>query len=398
MTVLAPLMQQLAPLDDAERERYNRHLILPSIGVEGQRRLKSARVLVIGAGGLGSPVLLYLAAAGVGTIGIIDFDRVDQSNLQRQIIHGQSDVGAYKTDSARDSIRAVNDTISVELHRTELASDNAVRLFERYDLVVDGTDNFSTRYLISDAAEISNKPCIWGAIHQFEGHVTVFWSGAPDGRRITYRDIFPSPPPRPLEQSCSEGGVLGVLCASIGSIMATEVVKLITGIGDSLLGRLLVYDALALRFDTLTIEADACRKPITRMDAGAFRSTAADDANTVTPDEVGQALHSGTAVLIDVREPFEFDGGHIDTAESVPLSLIEAKQWDNHIPVGRNIILYCQTGRRSAIAVAHLRTAGYTSVTHLRGGYTRWTHDHSLASAASTNQTKHTSKESAAHR
>lgn len=243
--------------------RYSRHLIIPDVGVTGQRRLKNARVLVLGAGGLGSPTLLYLAAAGVGTIGIIDFDTVDESNLQRQVIHGVADLGRPKTHSARDSIAAVNPLVDVVVHDQRLEAADAVELFADYDVIVDGADNFATRYLCNDAAVLAGKPVVWGSIFRFDGQVSVFWQNAPDGRGLNLRDLYPQAPPPGSVPSCAEGGVLGVLCASIGSIMATETVKLICGLGDSLLGRLMVYDALAMTYRTVRLERDpgALRSP-----------------------------------------------------------------------------------------------------------------------------------------
>ena len=231
--------------------RYSRHLIIPDLGVDGQKRLKNARVLVIGAGGLGAPTLLYLAAAGVGTIGIVDFDVVDESNLQRQIIHGVADVGRPKAQSARDSIVAINPLVQVRLHEFRLDAGNAVDLFNQYDLIIDGTDNFATRYLVNDAAALAGKPYVWGSIYRFEGQVSVFWEDAPDGRGLNYRDLYPEPPPPGLVPSCAEGGVLGMVCASIASVMGTEAIKLITGIGEPLLGRLLIYDALQMSYRTI---------------------------------------------------------------------------------------------------------------------------------------------------
>jgi adenylyltransferase/sulfurtransferase len=228
---LPPLVEPAAELTRDEVARYSRHLIIPDLGLDGQKRLKNARVLVIGAGGLGSPALLYLAAAGVGTIGIVEFDIVDESNLQRQIIHGQSDIGRSKAESARDSIREINPLVEVRLHEVRLEPDNAVNLFKQYDLILDGTDNFATRYLVNDAAVLAGKPYVWGSIYRFEGQVSVFWEDAPDGLGLNYRDLYPEPPPPGMVPSCAEGGVLGILCASIASVMGTEAIKLITGIG-----------------------------------------------------------------------------------------------------------------------------------------------------------------------
>ncbi len=255
-TPLPPLVEPAAELTRDEVARYSRHLIIPDLGTDGQKRLKNARVLVIGAGGLGSPTLLYLAAAGVGTIGIVEFDVVDESNLQRQIIHGQSDIGRSKAESARDSILEINPLVEVRLHEVRLEPDNAVSLFEQYDLILDGTDNFATRYLVNDAAVLAGKPYVWGSIYRFEGQVSVFWEDAPDGLGLNYRDLYPEPPPPGMVPSCAEGGVLGILCASIASVMGTEAIKLITGIGEPLLGRLMVYDALDMTYRTIKIRKD----------------------------------------------------------------------------------------------------------------------------------------------
>ena len=262
-TSLPPLVEPADQLSRDEVARYSRHLIIPDLGVDGQKRLKNARVLVIGAGGLGAPTLLYLAAAGVGTIGIVDFDVVDESNLQRQIIHGVADVGRPKTRSARDSIAAINPLVDVRLHEFRLDRDNAVDLFKQYDLIVDGTDNFATRYLVNDAAVLAGKPYVWGSIYRFEGQVSVFWEDAPNGRGLNYRDLYPEPPPAGMVSSCAEGGVLGIICASIASVMGTEAIKLITGIGEPLLGRLMIFDALEMSYRTIKIRKDPSTPKIT---------------------------------------------------------------------------------------------------------------------------------------
>src|SRR3989440_2175937 len=243
---LPPLVEPAAELTKEEVARYSRHLIIPDVGVEGQKRLKNAKVLVVGAGGLGSPALLYLAAAGVGTLGIVEFDVVDESNLQRQVIHGQTDIGRPKAESARDSIAEINPFVRVNLHQTHLTSENALDIFRDYDLIVDGTDNFATRYLVNDAAVLLGKPYVWGSIFRFEGQVSVFWAE----HGPCYRCLYPEPPPPGMVPSCAEGGVLGVLCASIGSIQVTEAIKLLTGIGESLAGRLMIYDALEMSYRT----------------------------------------------------------------------------------------------------------------------------------------------------
>ena len=325
-TPLPPLVEPAAALTRDEVARYSRHLIIPDLGVDGQKRLKNARVLVIGAGGLGSPALLYLAAAGVGTIGIVEFDVVDESNLQRQIIHGQSDIGRSKAESARDSILEINPLVEVRLHEFRLEAENAVDLFAQYDLILDGTDNFATRYLVNDAAVLAGKPYIWGSIYRFEGQVSVFWEDAPDGLGLNYRDLYPEPPPPGMVPSCAEGGVLGILCSSIASVMGTEAIKLITGIGESLLGRLMVYDALDMTYRTIKIRKDPTTPKITGLiDYEAFCGVVSDAAaeaaadSTVTPRELRDMLDSGRKIaLIDVRETVEWEINHIDGAELVP--------------------------------------------------------------------------------
>ena len=259
---LPPLVEPAESLTKAEVERYSRHLIIPDVGMIGQKRLKNTKVLVVGAGGLGSPALLYLAAAGVGTLGILDFDTVDESNLQRQVIHGQSDIGKSKALSAAESIAEVNPYVTVNLHTERLDSGNALEIFAPYDLILDGTDNFATRYLVNDACVLLGKPYVWGSIFRFEGQVSVFW--AEYGPQ--YRDLYPEPPPPGMVPSCAEGGVLGVLCASIGSVMVTEAIKLITGIGESLLGRLMVYDALEMTYRTVRIRRDPAGEQFYRRD------------------------------------------------------------------------------------------------------------------------------------
>src|SRR3989440_2175856 len=312
---LPPLVEPAAELTKEEVARYSRHLIIPDVGVEGQKRLKNAKVLVVGAGGLGSPALLYLAAAGVGTLGIVEFDVVDESTLQRQIIHGQSDVGRSKAESARASIKEVNAFVEVRLHETRLDSSNVLDVFRDYDLILDGTDNFATRYLVNDAAVLSGKPYVWGSIFRFEGQASVFWDDAPNGKGLNYRDLYPEPPPPGMVPSCAEGGVLGVLCASIGSIMVTEAIKLITGIGEPLLGRLMVYDALEMSYRTIKIRKDPDSKPITELiDYEAFCGVVSDEAataaagHTITPAELKAKFDAGEQFeLIDVREPHEYE-------------------------------------------------------------------------------------------
>jgi sulfur-carrier protein adenylyltransferase/sulfurtransferase len=377
---LPPLVEPAAELTRDEVARYSRHLIIPDLGVDGQKRLKNARVLVIGAGGLGAPTLLYLAAAGVGTIGIVDFDVVDESNLQRQIIHGVSDIGRSKAQSARDSIAEVNPLVDVRLHEERLERHNAVGLFEQYDLILDGTDNFATRYLVNDAAVLAHKPYVWGSIYRFEGQISVFWEDAPDGRGLNYRDLYPEAPPPGMVPSCAEGGVLGILCASIASVMGTEAIKLITGIGESLLGRLMVYDALEMSYRTITIRKDPSTRKITELiDYEEFCGVVSDDAaeaaadSTITPRELRELLESGKKVaLIDVREPVEWDINHIEGAQLIPKSLINSGEGLAKLPQDRMPVLYCKTGVRSAEALAALKKAGFADALHLQGGIVAW--------------------------
>ena len=385
MSALPPLVEPAAELTRDEVARYSRHLIIPDLGVDGQKRLKNARVLVIGAGGLGSPTLMYLAAAGVGTIGVVEFDMVDESNLQRQIIHGQSDIGRSKADSARDSILEINPLVTVRLHEMRLEPDNAVELFEQYDLIIDGTDNFATRYLVNDAAVLAHKPYVWGSIYRFEGQVSVFWEDAPadevgNERSLNYRDLYPEPPPPGMVPSCAEGGVLGILCASIASVMGTEAIKLITGIGETLLGRLMVYDALDMSYRTIKIRKDPETPKITELiDYEAFCGVVSEDAasaaadSTLTPLELRELLDSGKKVaLIDVREQVEWDINHITGAELIPKSAIESGAGLARLPQDRIPVLYCKTGVRSAEALAALKKAGFSDALHLQGGIVAW--------------------------
>jgi sulfur-carrier protein adenylyltransferase/sulfurtransferase len=379
-TPLPPLVEPAPALSRDEVARYSRHLIIPDLGVDGQKRLKNARVLVIGAGGLGAPALLYLAAAGVGTIGIVDFDVVDESNLQRQIIHGVADVGRSKAQSARDSIAAINPLVDVRLHEFRLEPGNAVDLFREYDLVVDGTDNFATRYLVNDAAVLAGKPYVWGSIYRFEGQVSVFWEDAPDGRGLNYRDLYPEPPPAGMVPSCAEGGVLGIICASIASVMGTEAIKLITGIGEPLLGRLMIYDALEMSYRTIRIRKDPSTPRITQLidyedfcGVVSLEDAAVAADSTITPRELRELLDSGKKLaLIDVREQVEWDINHIDGAQLIPKSLISSGEGLAQLPHDRKAVLYCKTGVRSAEALAAVKKAGFSDAVHLQGGIVAW--------------------------
>lgn len=376
-TALPPLVAPAGELTRDEVARYSRHLIIPGLGVDGQKRLKNARVLVIGAGGLGAPTLLYLAAAGVGTIGIVDFDVVDESNLQRQVIHGVADVGRPKAQSARESIAAINPLVRVRLHEFRLDSTNAVDLFGQYDLILDGTDNFATRYLVNDAAVLAGKPYVWGSIYRFEGQVSVFWEDAPGGRGLNYRDLYPEPPPPGTVPSCAEGGVLGIVCASVASVMGTEAIKLITGIGESLLGQLMIYDALEMSYRTIKIRKDPTAPAITGLtDYEEFCGGAPGDlagGSTITPHELRALLDSGTKLaLIDVREPVEWEINHIDGAQLIPQSSIDSGEGLAKLPHDRMPVLYCKTGVRSAEALAAVKKAGFSDAVHLQGGIVAW--------------------------
>src|SRR5689334_11347534 len=346
----------------------------------GQKRLKNAKVLVVGAGGLGSPALLYLAAAGVGTLGVVDFDVVDESNLQRQVIHGQSDVGRPKAESARDSVAEINPFVKVVLHQTHLNSENALDIFRDYDLILDGTDNFATRYLVNDAAVLLGKPYVWGSIFRFEGQVSVFWEDAPNGQGLNYRDLYPEPPPPGMVPSCAEGGVLGVLCASIGSIMVTEAIKLLTGIGDPLLGRLMVYDALEMSYRTIKIRKDPESPKITELiDYDAFCGVVSTDAqqaaagNTITPLELKHKQESGEDfVLVDVREPHEYEIVKIPGSVLIPKDKILSGEAFSELPQDKPLVLHCKSGARSAEALAALHKAGFKDAVHVGGGVLAW--------------------------
>ncbi|WP_134734516.1 adenylyltransferase/sulfurtransferase MoeZ [Amycolatopsis nivea] len=379
-TALPPLVEPAAELTKEEVARYSRHLIIPDVGVVGQKRLKNAKVLVIGAGGLGSPALLYLAAAGVGTLGIIDFDVVDESNLQRQVIHGQSDLGKLKAASAQESIAEINPLVKVHLHTERLESANALEIFSQYDLILDGTDNFATRYLVNDAAVLAGKPYVWGSIFRFEGQVSVFWEDAPNGKGLNYRDLYPEPPPPGMVPSCSEGGVLGVLCASIGSIMVTEAIKLITGIGEPLLGRLISYDALEMKYREVKIRKDPETPKITELiDYEAFCGVVSDEAasaasgSTLTPAELKAKFDAGEDfALIDVREPHEYEIVNIKGATLIPKDRILSGEALAELPQDKPIVLHCKSGARSAEALAALHAAGFKDATHLGGGVLAW--------------------------
>ncbi|MGL3807461.1 molybdopterin-synthase adenylyltransferase MoeB [Paeniglutamicibacter sp. R2-26] len=377
---LPPLVEPGPELSAEERERYSRHALIPQIGLEGQRRLRKARVLVIGAGGLGSPALLYLAAAGVGTLGIVDDDSVELSNLQRQVIHGMGDIGRSKLDSARDSIADLNPGVEVRLHGVRLDGGNALEIFRDYDVILDGTDNFATRYLVNDAAALLGKPYVWGSILRFDGQVSVFW----DRFGPNLRDLYPEPPAPDSVPSCAEGGVFGMLCASIGAMMVTEAVKLITGVGETLLGRLLVFDALSSRWRELGIAKDPESQPITELAdyeafcgiAGTPDGAAADGAligvEALAARLARREAGEGEFVLVDVREPVEFEITRIPGSVLVPLGGILDGTALGQLPHGVPMVLHCKAGVRSGQALAALAAAGYGDVLHLEGGIDAW--------------------------
>ncbi|MGF1724754.1 molybdopterin-synthase adenylyltransferase MoeB [Photobacterium nomapromontoriensis] len=377
---LPPIVEPASSLTREEKERYSRHLLLPDIGYVGQCRLKNAKVLVIGAGGLGSPALLYLAAAGVGTLGIVDFDEVDESNLQRQIIHGQSDVGVNKAESARQSILEINRFTEVICHQLRLDPENALAIISDYDLVLDGTDNFSTRYLVNDACVLANKPYVWGSIFRFEGQASVFWESTPEGVGLNYRDLYPSPPPPEHAPSCSEGGVLGVLCAAMGSIMATEAIKLITGAGTSLLGRLMVYDALDMTYRTLPLRRAPNRTPITQLAdyqvlCGLKAQISDAVVPTLTPAELKQRLNLDASIqLVDVREPGEREICNIEGAIGIPQRDILSGRGIDQLDRQRPVVVYCKMGGRSRNALLALQEHGFEDLHNLEGGILNWIH------------------------
>jgi len=364
-----------------ELHRYSRHLILPDVALEGQERIRAARVLLVGAGGLGSPAALYLAAAGVGALGIVDFDVVDVTNLQRQVLHGTSAVGRSKLDSARERIADLNPNVRLETHETRLTSANALEILREYDVIVDGTDNFATRYLTNDACVILGKPNVYGSIFRFEGQASIF--ATPDGP--CYRCLFPNPPPPGLVPSCAEGGVLGVLPGIVGTIQATEALKLILGIGDTLVGRLLLIDALGMRFHTVRVPRDpkcpACgtREIQELIDYDEYCGTpggempARTDVPEITPTELAARLDAKEELeLIDVREPYEWQLGRLPTARLIPLGQLPSAL--STLDSTREIVVYCRSGVRSADATKQLRAAGFRAV-NLAGGILRWSDD-----------------------
>ncbi|MBF2029354.1 MAG: molybdopterin-synthase adenylyltransferase MoeB [Oscillatoriales cyanobacterium C42_A2020_001] len=372
-------------LEKEEYERYSRHLILPEVGLEGQKRLKAASVLCIGTGGLGSPLLLYLAAAGIGRIGIVDFDVVDRSNLQRQVIHGTSWVGKPKIHSAKDRILEINPYCQVDLYETRLSSENALQIAEPYDIVVDGTDNFPTRYLVNDACVLLGKPNVYGSIYRFEGQATVF--NYEDGPN--YRDLYPEPPPPGLVPSCAEGGVLGILPGIIGVIQATETIKIILGKGTTLNGRLLLFNALDMKFRELKLRPNPERPVIDKLidyemfcgipQAKAAEAQQQSDLQEMTVQELRQLLDSGDDdfVLLDVRNPNEYEIARIPGSVLVPLPDIENGNGVDKVKElvnGHKLVVHCKMGGRSAKAIGILKQAGVDGI-NVKGGITAWSRE-----------------------
>lgn len=370
---VAALVEPGEELSNDELARYSRHLLLPELGVEGQRRLKAARVLVMGAGGLGAPVLTYLAAAGVGTISVVDDDVVDVSNLQRQVIFGERDLGRPKVEAAADRLREINPHVAVVGHHVRADSTNILDLISGHDLVIDGTDNFATRYLVNDACVISGAPYVWGSVFRFEGQVSVFW----DRHGPQYRDLYPEAPPAGLVPSCAEGGVLGALCAMVGATMASEALKLITGVGDPLIGRLLVLDALSMRWRDFAIDRDPQTVRVTSLDPAAYLEVCevpSADTGSVTVAELRRLLDEAgrEVLLIDVREPFEHALGAIPGSELVPRGELTAGELKQRVQHNPNVVLYCKSGVRSRRALERLRSEGLTHLRSLEGGFDAW--------------------------
>jgi len=395
---LPPLVEPSAPLSPREIERYARHVLIPDVGMEGQRRLKNARVLVVGAGGLGSPALMYLAAAGVGTIGVVDDDVVELSNLQRQVVHGVADVGRRKSESASQRLASVNPLVRVVRHDIRIDSANALEIIAGYDLVLDGTDNFPTRYLLNDACVLLGKPDVWGSIFRFDGQASVWWAE----HGPCYRCVFPTPPPPGLVPSCAEGGVLGVLCAAIGSVQAAEAVKLIVGMGDPLVGRLMVHDALRPSWDLLTVqknpECAVCGASPTvtalvdyedfcavspasggNVPDGSVAAAAAGSVPQISATDLADLLGGGGAaaevLLVDVRGDNERAIAGIPGAHPIHLDEFRSGEAVAKIPFDRPVVMMCKMGARSEEASRILIGAGHQDVRNLAGGVLAWVRD-----------------------
>ena len=366
-----------------EVRRYSRHLIIPDVAMAGQQRLMNAKVLCVGAGGLGSPALMYLAAAGIGTLGIVEFDTVDESNLQRQIIHGQSDIGKSKAQSAKAKIAEINPYVNVVTHEVRLDNSNVMEIFSQYDIIVDGTDNFATRYLVNDACVLLKKPYVWGSIYRFDGQASVFWAEYGP----CYRCLYPEPPPPGMVPSCAEGGVLGVLCATIGSIQTTEAIKVITGVGDPMIGSLIIYDALEMSFRKIKVRKDPncplCSQNPTQTellpDYEAFCGVLSDAAevavkdSTITVTELAAKIAGNdNFYLVDVREPSEFEIVRIPGSHLIPKQGFLDGTVLATMPQDKPIVLHCKSGVRSAECLAILKGAGFSDATHVAGGVIAW--------------------------
>ena len=380
---IPPLIDTALTLSDDEMRRYSRQTVIPDIALEGQGRLKNAKIVCVGAGGLGSPILMYLASAGVGTIGIVEFDTVDESNLQRQIIHGQSDIGKSKADSAKEKILEINPYVKVITHEVRLDVDNVMEIFSQYDIIVDGTDNFATRYLVNDACVLLKKPYVWGSIYRFDGQASVFWAEYGP----CYRCLYPEPPPPGMVPSCAEGGVLGVLCATIGSIQTTEAIKVLTGVGEPLIGELMIYDALEMEFKKVKIRKDPncpiCSVNATQKDLlpdyEAFCGVLSNQAqeavtdSTITVTELKEKIdRNDDFYLIDVREPSEFEIVRIPGSHLIPKQGFIDGTALAGLPQNKPIILHCKSGVRSAECLAIIKGAGFKDASHVSGGVIAW--------------------------
>jgi len=383
-SVEADVATELPTLSNEEIARYSRHLIMPEVGLEGQRKLKAASVLAIGTGGLGAPLGMYLAAAGVGRLGLVDFDVVDSSNLHRQIVHGTKDVGRRKVDSARERLADINPHIEIETHDTRLTSDNALAIFENYDIIVDGTDNFPTRYLVNDACVLTGKPNVYGSIFRFEGQASVFWAE----RGACYRCLYPEPPPPGLVPSCAEGGVLGVLPGIVGAIQANETIKIILGAGDSLVNRLLLFDAWHMKFREFKLQKDpkcpVCGENATikqlidyEQFCGITQSANREETGMkeITATELKQRLDRGDDLqVIDVREPNEYEIARLPGTKLIPLGQVVNRMGE--IDPARETVVHCKGGVRSAKAIEALQRAGYSGeLVNLKGGITAWSNE-----------------------
>lgn len=381
--VRPPLVSPGPALTVDEVRRYSRHLIIPDVAMAGQQRLMNAKVLCVGAGGLGSPALMYLAAAGIGTLGIVEFDTVDESNLQRQIIHGQSDIGKSKAQSAKEKISEINPYVNVITHEVRLDVTNVKEIFSQYDIIVDGTDNFATRYLVNDACVLLKKPYVWGSIYRFDGQASVFWAEYGP----CYRCLYPEPPPPGMVPSCAEGGVLGVLCATIGSIQTTEAIKVITGVGEPMIGSLMIYDALEMSFRKIKVRKDPncplCSEKPTQTellpDYEAFCGVLSDAAEVAVKDSTISVAELKSKIdknesfyLIDVREPSEFEIVRIPGSHLIPKQGFLDGTALADLPQDKPIILHCKSGVRSAECLAILKGAGFADASHVSGGVIAW--------------------------